>query len=121
MEDLLAFELSNFDNYKLENFKSTFKAKMTIKDNEEVQTRKKSGKGKYVSSDNNTNEDDVDQLKAFLARRFHRGKEKFKGKLPIIYFNCNNEVGHISTRCTQKKNYKDGRKFRNKKEDDNKD
>ena len=39
--------------------------------------------------------------------------------MSINCFNCN-EVGHIAARCTQKKNYKDGRKFRNKKEDDNK-
>ena len=75
---------------------------MTIKDNEEVQTKKKSGKGKYVSSDSSTDKDDVDQLEALLARRFHRGKGKFKGKLPIIFFNCN-EVGHIVARCTQQK------------------
>ena len=59
-------------------------------------------------------------MEALLARRFHRGKGKFKGKFPIIFFNCN-EVGHIAARCTQKKNYKDGSKFRNKKEDGNKD
>ena len=93
---------------------------MTIKDNEEVQTKKKSGKGKYVSSDSSIDEDDVDQLEALLARRFHRGKGKFKGKLPIICFNCN-EVGHIAAKCTQKKNYNDGSKFRKKKEDGNKD
>ena len=75
---LTAFELSNFDNYKTENFESTFKAKMKIKDNEEVQTKKKSGKGKYLSSDSSTDEDDVDQLEALLARRFHRGKKKSK-------------------------------------------
>ena len=38
---LIAFELSNFDNYKPKNFESAFKAKMTIKDNKEVQTNKK--------------------------------------------------------------------------------
>ena len=93
---------------------------MTTKDTKEVQAKKKNGKGKHVSNDSSTNEDDVDQLEALLARRFHRGKGKFKGKMPIICFNCN-EVGHISARCTQKKNYKDGRKFKNKKEDGNKD
>ena len=75
---------------------------MIIKDTEEVQSKKKNGKGKHISSDSNTNEDDVDQLEALLAKRFHRGKGKFRGKLPIICFNCN-EVSHIATRCTQKK------------------
>ena len=59
-----------------------------------------------------------------MARRFHRGKGKFKGKLPIICFNCN-EVGHIATRCTQKKKeYKEGSKYKdykNRREDDKKD
>ena len=73
---------------------------MTINDNEEVQTKKKSGKGNYVSSDSSIDENDVDQLEALLARRFHRGKDKFKGKLPIISFICN-EVGHIAARYTQ--------------------
>ena len=78
---------------------------MTLKDTEEVQSKKKNGKGKHVSSDNNIDEEDVDQLEALLARRFHRGKDKFKGKLPIICFKCN-EVGNIVIRCTQKKNHK---------------
>ena len=96
---LIAFELSNFDNYKLDNFESSFKAKMIIKDTEEMQTKKKNGKGKHVSSDSSIDEDDVYQLEALLTRRFHRVKGKFKGKLPIIFFNCN-EVGHIAARCT---------------------
>ena len=62
----------------------------------------------------------MEQLEALLARRFLRGKGKFKGKIPIIYFNCN-EVGHISTRCTQKKSYKEGNKYKNKREDDSRD
>ena len=71
-------------------------------------------KGNHVSSDSSNDEDDVEQLEALLARRFHRGKGKFKGKLPIICFNCN-EVGHIAARYTQKKNHKEGNKYKNKK------
>ena len=74
---LTTFELSNFDNYKPDNFEFAFKSKMTIKDKEE-KTKKRSGKGKYVSSDSSTDEDDVDQLEALLARRFHRGKRKIQ-------------------------------------------
>ena len=33
-----------------------------------------------------------------MARRLLRGKVKFKGKLPIIYFSCN-KIGHIAARC----------------------
>ena len=100
---LTAFELSNFDNYKLESIESAFKAKLLLKDSKEIKQQKKKSKIKYASSDSNTDEEDIEQLEALLARTFHRGKGKFKGKLPIICFNCN-EVGHIATRCTQKKN-----------------
>ena len=55
-----------------------------------------------------------------MAKRFHRVKGKFKGKLPIICFNCN-EVGHIFARCPQKKNYKEGNKYKNRREDDSRD
>ena len=83
---LTTFELSNFDNYRLENVESSFKDKLSLKDTDDVKS-KKGRKIKYVSSDSSTNEEDVEQLEALLARRFHRGKEKFKVKLPIICFN----------------------------------
>ena len=85
---LTAFELLNFDNYKLENIESAFKAKLSLKESEETKQRKKKGKVKYVSSDSNTDEEDIEKLEALLARRIHRGKGKFKGKLPIIRFNA---------------------------------
>ena len=70
-----------------------------------------------MSSDSNTDEEDVIQLEALLVRRFHRGNGKYKGKLPIIYFNCN-EVGHISARCPEKRNYKRNDKYKGKKSED---
>ena len=51
---------------------------------------------------------------------FHRGKGKFKGKLPIICFNCN-EVGHIAARCSKTKNYKGGDKYKSRRDEDSKD
>ena len=80
---LTAFELSNFDNYKLEKIESSFKAKLSLKEPNE----KKKKKIKYVSSASDTDGEDVDQLEALLTRIFHRDKGKFKGKLPIICFN----------------------------------
>jgi hypothetical protein len=112
---LTTFELSNFDNYKSENIESSFKAKLSLKEPNE----KKKKKLKYVSSDSDTDEEDVDQFEALLARRFHRGKGKFKGKLPIMCFNCN-EVGHIATRCLEKKNYRGGDNYKSRKDEDNK-
>ena len=52
-----------------------------------------------MSSDSDIDKEDVEQLEALLKRWFHKGKGKFKGKLPIICFNCN-EFGHIAARCT---------------------
>ena len=71
---------------------------------------KKKKKIKYVSSDSDIDEENVEQIEALLARRFKKGKGKFKDKLPIISFNCN-EVGHIFARCPEKKNYKGGDKY----------
>ena len=57
---LTAFELSNFDNYKLENIKFSFKAKLLFKDIEEIRRKKKKRNIKYASRDNNTDEEDVE-------------------------------------------------------------
>ena len=63
--------------------------------------------------------EDVEQLEALLARRFHRQKGKFKGKLPIICFNCN-EIGHIFARCLEK-NYRGDEKYKSRRDEDKKD
>ena len=56
---LIAFELSNFDNYRPDNVESTFKAKLSLRDTEQVKS-KKERKKKYVSSDSSTDEEDVE-------------------------------------------------------------
>ena len=60
------------------------------------------------------------KLQALLARRFHKGKGKFKGKLPIIWFNCN-EIGHIAARCPKKNNYKGSDKYKGRRNEHKKD
>ena len=70
-----------------------------------------------MSSDSDTEEEDVEQLEALLARRFHGGKKEFKVKLPIICFNCN-EVGHISTRYLEKINFKGNDKYKGRRSED---
>ena len=67
---------------------------------------------RYANSDSEIDDEDIDELKALFARRFHRGKGKYKGRVPIICFNCH-EVGHIVARCPKKKNK------RNKKDEHN--
>ena len=73
-----------------------------------------------MSNDSDTNEEDVEQVEAPLARWFYRGKGKFKGKLPIICFNCN-ESGHIAARCLEKKNYRGSDKYKCRMNEDRKD
>lgn len=57
---LTNFDLSNLDNYKPENIESAFKAKLTLKESREKRQMKKIGKVKYVSSDSNTDEEDIE-------------------------------------------------------------
>ena len=57
---LTAFELSNFDNYRPENLEFSFKAKLLLKDIEEVKQKKKKKKIKYASNDSNIDEEDVE-------------------------------------------------------------
>ena len=71
----IAFELSNFDNYKPKIVELDFKAKLSLKEPNE----KKKKHVKYVSNDIDTDEEDIEQLEALLTRIFHRGKRKFKG------------------------------------------
>ena len=82
--------------------------------------RERRKKEKYVSSGSDTDEEDVEKLEALLTIRFHNDKGKFKGKLCITCFNCN-EVGHIAARCLEKKNYKGGDKYKSGRDENKKD
>lgn len=88
---LATFELVNFDNYKTSSIECVFKSQLTLNGSK----RKK--KRKHVESDSESI-DDLDELEALLERRLPKGKVKYKGKFPIIYFTCN-KVGHIVARC----------------------
>ena len=67
-------------------------------------------KRKYVESDNEF-DDELNELKALLARRIPRGKDKYKGKIPLIDFTCN-KVDHISTRCPNKDTEEERKDFK---------
>ena len=56
---LIAFELSNFDNYIPKNIEFSFKTKMTIKDTKESSSKKRR-KVKHALSDRNVDEEDVE-------------------------------------------------------------
>ena len=51
-----------------------------------------------MKSDRDTFNDDLDELEALIYEIFGRGKDKYKGKLPIICSSCN-KVGHIVVKC----------------------
>lgn len=61
-----------------------------------------------MKSDNDTFDDEFDELEALIAKKIGRGRGKYKGNLPIIYFSCN-KVGHITARCPDRED-KDERK-----------
>ena len=92
---LTTFELDNFDNYipNSSNLESTFQAKLSLKKKVENSKSKK-----FDSEDEDGFDDDLKVIKAFLARRFPKGKGKYKGKISLIFFSCE-EVGHIVARC----------------------
>ena len=97
---LTAFELDNFDNYvpASKNIESTFEAKLSLKE-----------KGKKIKKNQNDSEEEIEEsldsdlevVEAFLAKKYSRNKGKYKGKIPLIFFSCE-EVGHIAARCPNK-------------------
>jgi hypothetical protein len=70
---------------------------------------KKKGKKKEKehSSNNDVSEDDEEANN--FVRRLNKGtNNKYRGKLPLIYFNCDG-IGHFSNKCPHKKNRNDER------------
>ena len=111
---LTTFELDNYDNCvpSSRNLEATFQAKLSLK--------KKGGKYKGIflkSEDEENANNDVEVIVAFLARNYPKGNGKYKGKIPLIYFSCE-EVGHIVARCPNRegKEEKKNNKYKNKKE-----
>ena len=83
---LTTFELANCDNYTPAKIDTTFSAQLTIEDsNDRIENKRK--KVMYDDSDYETDDEDTNELEAPLARRFQKGKGKYKGKFPIIFVN----------------------------------
>ena len=99
---LIAFELDNFDNYlpTSKNIESAFEAKLSLK-----KKGKKSKSSQLESDEDETSEESLDSdlevVEALLARKYLKGRGKYKGKAPLIYLSCE-EVGHIVARCPNK-------------------
>ena len=101
---LTAFELDHFDNYvpTSKNIESTFEAKISLK-----KKGKKSKSNQSRSDEDGTLEESLDSdlevVEALFARKYSKGRGKYKGKAPLILFSCE-EVGHIAARCPNREN-----------------
>lgn len=89
---LTTFELRNYDN-NIVKMGNAFKSSLTI-----INTKKEK---KSKEESQFESEDDLDDLEVFLGRRLSRGKSKYKGKLPLICFKCN-EFGHFFAKFPNK-------------------
>ena len=95
---LTTFELDNYDNYvpSSSNLEYAFKAKLSLK-----KKAKRSKGNQYESEEEDSFDSDLETTKALVAIRYPKGKGKYRGKIPLIYFFCE-EVGHIAARCPNK-------------------
>ena len=59
---------------------------------------------------------DLEVVEALLKKKYSKSRGKYKGKIPLIYFSCE-EIGHIVTRCPNKesKDEKKSHKYKGKK------
>ena len=98
---MTTFKLDNFDNYvpASKNIEFAFEAKLSLKE-----------KGKKIKDNHSDSEEaieessdsDLEVVEAFLAMKYSRSRGKYRGKIPLIFFSCE-EVGHIVTRCPNKR------------------
>ena len=113
---LTTFELDNFDNYvpTSKNIEPTFEAKLSLKE-----------KGKKIKENQLDSEEEIEEssdsdlevVEALLAKKYSRSRGKYKDKVPLIYFSCE-EIGNIATRCPNKdsKDEKKSHKYKGKKD-----
>ena len=92
---LTTFELRDYDN-NLGTMGNALKSSLTISNLKKEKTRKEESESKT--------KDDLDEIEAFFARRLSRGKGKYKVKLPLICFKCN-EVGHFAAKSPNIRNF----------------
>ena len=97
---LIAFELDNFDNYvpASKNIESTFESKLSLKEKGKKVTEIQSDSEEESKESSNS---DLEIVEALLAKKYSRNKGKYKGKVPLICFSCE-EIGHIAARCPKK-------------------
>ena len=97
---LTTFELDNYDNYipSSKGIEFAFEAKLSLKE------KGKKSKANQSRSEEETEESfdsDLEIVEALLAKKYSKGRGKYKGNIPLIYFSCE-EIGHIAARCPNK-------------------
>lgn len=82
---LTTFEKDNYDNYvpSFSNLESAFESKLSLK-----KKAKKSKARQSESEEEDSSDSDLESIEALLARRYPKGKGKYKGKIILIYFSC---------------------------------
>ena len=60
----------------------------------------------FKASSKNQSEN-LDDEEALFIKKLEKGTGKYKGKLPLKYFNCG-RIGHFASKCTYPKQYDSG-------------
>ena len=103
---LTTFELDNYDNYtpSSSNLEPAFEANLSLNKKDTKPIKKQS-----KSEEEDKSDSDLEAIEALLVRRYLKGKGKYKGKIPLIYFSCE-EVGHIFARCPNREDKDENKK-----------
>ena len=104
----------------MKKYESSFEAKLSLK--EKINKSKANQLGSKEESEESSNSD-LEVVDALLAKKYSKGRGKYKGKNPLIYFSCE-LIGHIATKCPNRENkdkkkinkYKGKKEFKNYKE-----
>jgi hypothetical protein len=76
---------------------------------------KKKGKQKEHSNNSDFSKDDEKEVANFV-RRLNKGtNDRYKGKIPLICFNCDG-IGHFANKCPHKKNNRNDEDYLNNKQ-----
>ena len=80
---LIAFELDNYDNYvpSSKSIESAFEAKLTLKEKSKKLKDNQSGSEEETEEGSDS---DLEIVEALLARKYSKGRGKYKGKIPLI-------------------------------------
>jgi hypothetical protein len=97
---LTAYEM-RIEQDNLVTKEETFKASKKTKKRNKKQPKSVHKQEPKSDSNNNDDSEDDEEIANFV-RRLKPGIKKYKGKIPLIFFNCDG-IGHFSNKCPHKK------------------